>query len=253
MIFDTHAHYDDEAFDDDRYEVIEKAHESGVGLIMNACADMDGLKSGAELAAKYPYVYISAGVHPQEVGGMTESDIDIIKKAAENEKVKAIGEIGLDYYYENAPRDIQKKWFLRQTELAQELSLPVMIHDRDAHRDTMEILHYAKNEGGVFHCFSGSVEMAREALNMDMYIAIGGSVTFKNSKTPKEVAAYVPSDRLVIETDSPYLTPVPFRGKRNNSSYLRYVVEMLASLRGTDAEEIERITYENGKRLFGID
>lgn len=253
MIFDTHAHYDDEAYDDDRDALIEELRAGGVGLIMNACADIGGLKSGAELAKKYPYIYLSAGVHPQDAANMVESDLELIRQAAKNPKTRAIGEIGLDYHYDNTDREIQKKWFLKQAELAKELSLPVMIHDRDAHKDTMEILRYIKNEGGVFHCFSGSVEMAREALDMDMYIAIGGSVTFKNAKTPKEVAAYVPSDRLVIETDSPYLTPTPHRGKRNNSLYLRFVIDTIAELRGEKPEEIERITYENGKRLFNIE
>lgn len=253
MIFDTHAHYDDDAFDEDRFSLIEDMHKEGVMLIMNACTDIEGLKSGRILAEKYPFVYMSAGVHPHDVGNLCESDMEIIKKAVEYEKVKSIGEIGLDYYYDNSPRDVQKKWFLRQVELAKEVNLPVMIHDRDAHKDTLDILHYAKNEGGVFHCFSGSVEMAREVLDMDMYIAIGGSVTFKNAKMPRAVVEYVPLDKLVIETDSPYLTPVPNRGKRNCSIYLKYVIETIAEIKGLSPEEIEKITYENGKRLFNIE
>ncbi|MCH5185083.1 MAG: TatD family hydrolase [Oscillospiraceae bacterium] len=252
MIFDTHAHYDDSAFDEDRDDILKQIHAGGVELVMNACADIAGLKTGADLAEKYPFVYISAGVHPHDVSNMTEEDIELIRKAAANKKVRSIGEIGLDYYYDNSPRELQKKWFLRQTELARELSLPVMIHDRDAHRDTIDILRHAKNEGGVFHCFSGSKETAREALDMDMYIAIGGSVTFKNSKMPKEIAAYIPLDRMVVETDSPYLTPVPHRGKRNYSLYLKYVTETIAQIRGISADEVERATFENGRRLFGI-
>lgn len=252
MIFDTHAHYDDEAFDEDRDAVLSGLAKEGVGLVLNACANINDLKTGAALAEKYDFIYLSAGVHPQEVADMNEESVSLIKQAAQNPRVRAIGEIGLDYHYDDTPKDIQKKWFSRQVELAQELNLPVMIHDREAHRDTLDILHALKNTGGVFHCFSGSVEMAREVLDMDMYIAIGGSLTFKNAKTPKEVAAYVPLDRLVIETDSPYLAPVPFRGKRNYSAYLSYVVDMLAEIRGMSREEIERVTFENGKKLFGI-
>lgn len=252
MIFDTHAHYDDEAFDEDRDTVLSGLAGEGVGLVLNACASMDDLKTGAFLSEKYDFIYLSAGVHPQEVSDMNEECISLIRQAAKNPRVRAIGEIGLDYHYDDTPKDLQKKWFTRQVELAQELNLPVMIHDREAHRDTLDILHALKNTGGVFHCFSGSVEMAREVLDMDMYIAIGGSLTFKNAKTPKEVAAYVPLDRLVIETDSPYLAPVPFRGKRNYSAYLKYVVAVLAEIRGMSTEEIERVTFENGKKLFGI-
>lgn len=252
MIFDTHAHYDDEAFDDDRDEVLKGLADRGVGLVMNACAGIDDLKTGAALAEKYDFIYLSAGVHPENVSEMSERSIELLKKAAENSRVRAVGEIGLDYHYDDISKDLQKKWFSRQVELAQELNLPVMIHDREAHKDTLDILHALKNEGGVFHCFSGSCEMAREVLDMDMYIAIGGSVTFKNAKMPKEVAAYIPLEKMVIETDSPYLAPTPFRGKRNCSAYLKYVAEMIAQLRGITPEEVERATYENGKRLFNI-
>jgi len=253
LIFDTHAHYDDEAFDGDRDELLSSLPEGGVGLVMNACTNKESLKTGIALAEKYPFVYTSAGFHPQDLDGLKNSDLELIEQATKNPKVRSIGEIGLDYYYDNSPRDVQKDWFFKQTELALRLRLPVMIHDRDAHKDTLDILHYAKNEGGVFHCFSGSREMAREVLDMDMYIAIGGSVTFKNAKMPKEVAKYIPLNRLVIETDSPYLTPTPFRGKRNNSLYLKYVIEEIAALRGITAEEVERAAYENGMRLFNIE
>ena len=254
MLFDSHAHYDDEHFDEDRDELLMGMKDNNVGYIMNSCSSISDIPKIFELAEKYPFIYLSVGIHPHEVTGTTEKDMDILKKACENPKVKAIGEIGLDYYYDNSPRDLQKKWFARQIELAEEMSLPIAIHDRDAHGDTMDILRSfdMKSIGGEFHCFAGSREMAREVLDMGMYIAFGGSLTFKKSIRPKEVAAYVPLDRILIETDCPYLTPEPNRGKRNNSAYMKYVVQMIADIKGISPEEVEAATEENAKKCFRI-
>lgn len=255
MLFDSHAHYNDEKFDDDRDELLSSMPENNVGLIMNSCSSLDEVPLIFDICKKYPFVYASVGIHPHEVESMTEDDIITLKEYAKNPKVKAIGEIGLDYYYDFSPRDIQKKWFARQVELAKELNMPVIIHDRNAHKDCMDILRACNvsEAGGVFHCYAGSVEMAREILDWGMYIAFGGTLTFKNSVRPVEVAKYVPLDRIAIETDSPYLTPVPHRGKRNSSLYIHYVAEKLAEIRGMSAEEIENITYENAKRCFKME
>lgn len=255
MLFDSHAHYNDEKFDADRDELLSSMPENNVGLIMNSCSSLDEVPLIFDICKKYPFVYASVGIHPHEVENMTEEDIITIKEYAKNPKVKAIGEIGLDYYYDFSPRDIQKKWFARQVELAKELNMPVIIHDRDAHKDCMDILRACNvsETGGVFHCYAGSVETAREILDWGMYIAFGGTLTFKNSVRPVELARYVPLDRIVIETDSPYLTPVPHRGKRNSSLYIHYVAEKLAEIRGMSAEEIENITYENAKRCFKME
>ena len=255
MLFDSHAHYNDEKFDGDRDTLLASMPENNVGLIMNSCSSLDEVPLIFDICEKYPFVYASVGVHPHEVENMTEDDITTLKEYAKNPKVRAIGEIGLDYYYDFSPRDVQKKWFARQVEAAKELNMPVIIHDRDAHKDCMDILRACNvsETGGVFHCYAGSVETAKEILGWGMYIAFGGSLTFKNSVRPVEVARYVPLDRIVIETDSPYLTPVPHRGKRNSSLYIHYVAEKLAEIRGMSAEEIENITYENAKRCFKME
>lgn len=255
MLFDSHAHYDDERFSQDRFGLLDSMRENNVGYIMNSCSSLDDIEKITVLSEKYPFLYISVGVHPHEVADLKEEDMDILKNACKNPKVRAIGEIGLDYYYDNSPRELQRKWFRRQTELAREVGLPIVIHDRDAHADTMDILRSTdiSEIGGEFHCYAGSVEMAREILDWGMYIAFGGSLTFKNSHRPKEVAKYVPLDRILIETDCPYLTPEPHRGKRNSSLYLKYVVQALADIKGLAAEEVERATAENAKRLFGIE
>lgn len=255
MLFDSHAHFDDERFSPDRDELLIKMKENNVGCIMNSCSAISDLDNLFLLAEKYPFIYLSAGVHPHEVSDMCEDDIEKLKKACSNERVKAIGEIGLDYYYDNSPRETQRFWFRRQVELAKELKMPIVIHDRDAHKDTMDILRECdiRDIGGEFHCYAGSVEMAKEILSWGMYIAFGGSLTFKNAKTPKEVAKYAPLDRILIETDCPYLTPEPHRGKRNDSTYLKYVVKTLSEIKGVSEEEIENITFENAKKCFKID
>ncbi len=254
MLFDSHAHYNDERFEDDMDEILSSMPENNVGLILNSCSEIAEIPDILKICAKYPFVYASVGVHPHETDGLTERDMDTLKEYAKHSKVKAIGEIGLDYFYDFSARDAQKKWFARQVDLAKELKMPIVIHDRDAHKDCMDILreHNVKEVGGVFHCYAGSVEMAKEILDWGMYIAFGGSLTFKKSVKPKEVAAYVPLDRIVIETDSPYLTPEPHRGKRNSSLYIHYVAEKLAEIKGISVDEVENATFENAKRLFGI-
>jgi len=255
VLFDSHAHYDDDRFEADRHELLMSMKEKNVGAVMNSCSSLSNLPALFELAKKYPFIYLSAGIHPHEVSELSESDMDCLKEALKNPKVKAIGEIGLDYFYDNSPRDLQKKWFRRQVELAKETKMPIVIHDRDAHADTMDILRDCgvKDIGGEFHCYAGSVEMAREILDWGMYIAFGGSLTFKKSVRPKEVAKYVPLDRILIETDAPYLTPEPYRGRRNDSSYMEHVVKMLAEIKGVSVEEIENITFENAKKCFRIE
>ena len=253
-IFDTHAHYDDEDFDADRYELLESMKEHGVGTIVNIGASMRSCKTTLALAEKYPFVYGALGVHPSDCGTMTEEDIQWIKANAVNEKIVAIGEIGLDYYWDNVERDVQKKWFVRQLEIAKETGLPVIIHSRDAAQDTLEIMkaEHKDTTGGVIHCFSYGVEMAREYLNMDYFIGVGGVLTFKNGKKLKEVVEYAPMDKLVLETDCPYLAPVPYRGKRNSSLYLTHVVEEMAAIKGMSVEDVIRVTAENAKRLYRL-
>ena len=255
MLFDSHAHYNDERFDRDREAVLDAMPENNVGYILNACAALSEMDCILDITKKYPFVYASVGVHPHEVENMTEADMDKILTYAKLDKVRAIGEIGLDYYYDNSPRDLQKHWFARQVDLARETSLPVIIHDRDAHQDTMDILraHQIWDTGGIFHCYAGSVEMAREALDWGMYIAFGGTLTFKKSVRPIEVARYVPLDRIVLETDCPYLTPEPKRGQRNSSLFIHFVAEKLAQIKGIPVEEVECVTCENAKHIFGIE
>ncbi|MBS7298446.1 MAG: TatD family hydrolase [Eubacteriales bacterium] len=254
MLFDSHAHYDDARFDADRFDVLDKMPQNNVGLIMNACAAMSDIDRIIEMCNRYDFMYGSVGVHPSDCEGLTEADMERLKKESEHEKIKAIGEIGLDYYYDDVPRDVQKKWFARQIELAKEVKMPIVVHDRDAHQDTVDIMRSssAKDVGGVLHCFSGSCDMARDILDMGFYIAFGGTLTFKNARRAVEAAEYVPIDRILIETDSPYLAPVPERGKRNDSTLVKYVAEKLAEIKGIDAAEVERITFENAKKLFNI-
>ena len=253
-IFDTHAHYDDEDFDGDRYELLESMKDNGIGTVVNIAATTRSCKTTLELAEKYPFVYGTLGVHPSDCGDMTDADLAWIRDHAAHEKIVAIGEIGLDYYWDNVERDVQKQWFLKQLDVAKETGLPVVIHSREAAQDTLEIIKSEHNgtTGGVIHCFSYGVEMAREYLNMGYYIGVGGVLTFKNGKKLKEVVEYAPMDRLVLETDSPYLAPVPYRGKRNSSLYLPHVVEAMAEIKGMTPEEVIRATTENAKRLYRL-
>ncbi len=250
-IFDTHAHYDDKAFDSDREELLGGMAAAGVSRIVNAAASLSSTETTAQLAAQYPFVYGTAGVHPDEVGELNEETFAWLARAAGGEKVVAIGEIGLDYYWDKEGREEQKRWFVRQLELARALRLPVVVHSREAAQDTLTII---KSEAADLccdiHCFSYGVEMAREYLDRGHYLGVGGVVTFKNAKKLKEVVAYMPLDRLLLETDCPYLAPVPHRGKRNGSQYLPYVAEAIAVIKGISPEQVIGQTYENAMRFF---
>lgn len=250
-IFDTHAHYDDDAFDEDRDELFIAMHENNVEYIINQGINVKTSKFAISLAEKYPYVYAAVGIHPEDVSSL--DDINEIKKLATHKKVVAIGEIGLDYHYDNTNKELQQKYFKNQLELANEMNLPVVIHDRDAHKDTLDTLKSIKiNNAGVVHCFSGSVEMAKELIKLGYYLGFDGPITFKNAKTALEVLEYIPLDRILIETDAPYLTPTPFRGKRNNSMYLVHVINKIAEIKNLPPEEISNITMNNAKTLFKI-
>lgn len=254
-IFDTHAHYDDEAFDGDREQLIESLGVHGIGAVVNVGASMASCRTTLALTEKYPFFYGALGVHPNETARLTEEDMEWIKRESGREKIVAIGEIGLDYYWDEPEREIQKRWFVRQLALAKETGLPVIIHSRDAARDTLDIMkaEHGGATGGVIHCFSYGVETAREYLNMGYFIGIGGVLTFKNAKKLKEVAEYAPMDRIVLETDCPYLAPVPHRGKRNSSLNLLYVVEAIAKIKKMEPEEVIRVTSENAKKLYRLD
>ena len=253
MLFDTHAHYDDESFDADRDAVLTALPEQGVGLILNPGCDVESSRKAVQYAAAYPHVYAAVGIHPENCGGYTAGDLAALKKLAQQPGVAAIGEIGLDYYWaENPPRELQQQVLRDQLALARELALPVIIHDREAHADTLAIIREFPGITGGFHCFSGSPEMAQELLKLGWYLGFDGPVTYKNARRAPEVAAVTPLDRMLIETDSPYMTPVPYRGKRNDSGYVHLVAEKLAEWKGVTPEEMARITTENGKRLFRI-
>ena len=254
MIFDTHAHYDDDAFDEDRDELLSGMAAKNVEYIVNVGASMASSERSVKLAEKYPFVYAAVGVHPDEVGELDEEKFAKLREWTKHEKVKAVGEIGLDYYWDKEGHDLQKHWFMRQMELAYEANLPMIVHSREAAKDTLDMVIAAKplNLSGIIHCYSYSVEQAREYLNMGYYIGIGGVLTFKNAKKLKEVAEYAPLSQIVLETDCPYLAPTPFRGKRNDSSKIAYVVEELAAIKQIPVEEVLRITNENGKKLYHI-
>ena len=253
MIFDTHAHYDDEAFDTDRSALLAAMPAQGVGLILDPGCDMDSSRRAMELARQFPHVYAAVGWHPENCAAYTEESLNTLRMWAQEYKVAAIGEIGLDYHWEeNPPRAFQQKVFRDQLTLAQELNMPVIVHDRDAHADSLAIVQEFPDVRGVFHCFSGSVEMARELLKRGWYLGFDGPVTYKNARKTVEVALMCPIDRMLLETDSPYMAPVPVRGTRNDSRNIRYIAEELAELCGMSADELIRLTSENGKRLFGI-
>lgn len=252
MIFDTHAHYDDDAFDEDREELLGSMQANGVGKIVNIGASLNSCKQTIELMQKYDFVYGAIGVHPNEVEELSEESFAQLKEWCKSEKCVAVGEIGLDYYYDEPTPEIQKKWFIRQLNLAREISKPVVIHSRDAAKDTIDIMkeQHAEEIGGVVHCFSYTKETAKIMLDMGFYIGIGGVLTFKNGVKLKEAADFIPMDRIVLETDCPYLAPVPFRGKRNSSLYLPYVVSVLAEIKSISEEEVRRITWENAHRMY---
>lgn len=252
MYFDTHTHLDDARFADDRAEVIQKVRDAGVTLAVNIGADMKSSETSVALAEQYDFIYASVGVHPEDVMHLTEADMDRLAELAQHNKVVAIGEIGLDYHYDDVPKELQKKWFLRQIQLAQKLELPYIVHDREAHGDVLEIIRESGYFRGVMHCYSGSAEMAQELLKLGFYISFAGPVTFKNGKKAQEAAKQIPIERILIETDSPYLTPEPYRGQRNDSSMVQFVARKIAELKGITAAEAARITMENGKRFFNI-
>ena len=254
MLIDSHAHLDDNRFDADRDRLIKSLKESGIDLIINPGSDLQTSIKAVSLAEQYENIYAAVGVHPHSAKEMDDSTIEILKSFTNRDKVVAVGEIGLDYHYDNSPRDIQRKRFVEQLDLAKEVDLPVIIHTRDAAQDTFDILKNAQDGSleGVLHCYSGSVEMAREYIKLGFYISLAGPVTFKNSIVLREVAKDLPLDNLLIETDSPYLTPEPYRGKRNEPIYVRYVAGTIAEARGLEFEEIAKITAENTKRLFKI-
>ena len=252
MYFDSHAHYDDERFDEDRDELIEGLKMQGVSYVVNVAADMKSCHTSLELAHKYDFIYSSVGVHPHDVKDMTNQDMDEMRQLAKDEKVVAIGEIGLDYYYDNSPREEQRIWFRKQLEMAKELDLPVIIHSREASEETFNIIMESGVKEGVIHCFSGSLELAREYVKNGFYIGVGGSLTFKNAKKTVRVVEGIDLSHIVIETDCPYLTPVPHRGERNDSSYLKFVVEKIAEIKGISAEEVAKVTFENAKKIYRI-
>ncbi len=252
-MIDVHAHMNDARFDEDRAEILKEIKEAGVARLINSGCCLSSCKDTLKLAEENDYIYAAIGIHPQEADELEqggEAAWAELKEMLSHPKVVALGEIGLDYYYENSPRAVQKKWFDAQLSLAEELDLPVVIHTRDAMQDTLEILRNHPHNRGIFHCYSGSVESLREILKMGWSISLGGVVTFKNARVAKEVAAEVPLDRLMLETDSPYLAPEPNRGKRNSALNLPYVAKMIAELKGVTPAEIERITDENAMKMF---
>lgn len=254
MLIDSHVHLDDIKFDGDRHILIENFKNNNIELVINIGADLKSSVASVDLANKYPNIYAAIGVHPHSAKEVNTMVMEQLKELALNEKVIAIGEIGLDYYYDNSPRDIQRKWFIEQLKLAKELDLPVIIHTRDAMGETFDILKNNQNGNvrGVLHCYSGSPEMALEYIKMGFYISLGGPVTFKNARLVREVAEAVPLDKLLIETDCPYLTPEPYRGKRNEPVYVKYVAEKIAEVKKISYDELVKATNRNTKKLFGI-
>lgn len=253
MIFETHAHYDDEQFDADRDELLSSLADGGVGLVVNPSVTAENAKKVLAMAEQYPFFYAAVGVHPENCANYDENELAALRELAQHPKCVAIGEIGLDYYWEeNPPREFQQRVFREQMALARELNLPVIVHDREAHADSLTIVKEFPEVKGVFHCYSGSAEMAKELLKLGWMISFTGVVTYKNARKTVEAAEVVPLDRLMIETDAPYMSPVPKRGTRNDSRNLIYIAEKLAEIKGISTEEMIRITEENAKRFFGI-
>jgi len=254
MLFDSHAHLDSSRFDDDRDGIIKEAKEKGLQYIINPGADLNTSIEAVNLAEKYDMIYAAVGVHPHDVKDIDEDTLTIIKSLTTRNKVVAIGEIGLDFYYDHSPREEQRKWFKRQIELAQEVKLPIIIHDRDAHGEVFDILkEYNVGEFGcVMHCYSGSLELAKEYIKRGIYISLAGPVTFKNASKTYEVAKEIPLEWLLVETDSPYLTPVPYRGHRNQPAYVQYVAQKIAEAKGISFEKVAEQTNENARRLFNL-
>lgn len=256
MIFETHAHYDDESFDEDREQLLCSLPEQGIGKVINVGASIETTKTTLALAAKYDFIYAAVGVHPSDIDGLNEETYAWLKRQATLPKTVAIGEIGLDYYWDKEPevQKAQRYWFKRQLELARETKLPVIIHSRDAAADTMEVMRdaHAEEIPGVIHCYSYSKEMAQEFIRMGYYIGVGGVVTFKNAKKLKETVESIPLERILLETDCPYMAPEPYRATRNNSSNIPYVIAKIAELKGITVEEVEHVTEQNARKLFSL-
>lgn len=254
MLFDTHAHLNDEAFQEDQAQLLQRLPEQGIGLVMNAGCSLESSREGIALANTHDYIYCAVGSHPDAADEVCDDVLEEYRKLCKlHSKVKAIGEIGLDYHYEDIPRDLQKKAFIAQMELARELDLPVIVHERDAHEAGMDIVRQFPTVKGVFHCYSGSAEMARQLVELGWYIGFTGVITFKNARRALETLAAIPLDRIVIETDCPYMSPEPFRGRRNDPSRVYRMAEKVAEVRGISPEEAAQITMENGKRLYRIE
>jgi len=251
MIFDSHAHYDDKRFTDDRDELLASMPQNGVCGIVNCATTLPACYRAINLAEQYDHVYAAVGFHPEDLEGVTDNDLEECRKLLAHRKVVAVGEIGLDYYWDSSPRPVQQEWFIKQMRMAKEADMPVIVHDRDAHEDTLKLLQQEQPKG-VLHAFSGSVEMAKDLLKLDMYIGLGGVVTFKNARKTVEVAEMLPLDRLLLETDAPYMAPVPFRGRRNDSTMIRFIAQRIAEIRGCDIDTVLTATEQNARRLFGI-
>ncbi|MDH2454693.1 TatD family hydrolase [Priestia megaterium] len=254
MLFDTHVHLNAEQYEDDLQEVINRALEKGVQNMVVVGFDEPTIKKAIQIAETYDFIYASVGWHPVDAVDMTDEHLAWIEELAQHPKVVALGEMGLDYHWDKSPKEVQKDVFRRQIRLARKVNLPIIIHNRDATEDVVTILkeEHVEEVGGIMHCFTGSIEVAKQCMDMNMYISFGGPVTFKNAKKPKEVATELPLDKLLIETDCPYLTPHPFRGKRNEPGYVSYVAEQIAELKGITYEELAAMTTANAKKLFGI-
>ncbi|WP_270182915.1 TatD family hydrolase [Alkalihalobacillus sp. CinArs1] len=254
MLFDTHTHLNVEQFSEDKKEVIDRAREAGVSKMIVVGFDHETITNAMKLVEEYDFLYAAVGWHPVDAVDMKEEDLAWIEKLAEHPKVVAIGEMGLDYHWDKSPHDIQKEVFRKQIQLAKKVKLPIIIHNREATRDVIDILKEedASEVGGIMHCFAGTVEEANECLDMNFYISLGGPVTFKNAKLPKEVAKEVPLERLLVETDCPFLAPHPYRGKRNEPSYVKLVAEQVADLKDMEYEDLAKVTFDNAIRLFGI-
>ena len=254
MIFESHAHYEDERFNEDRKELLDSFSSNGIGHVVNVSSSLETIDKTMELMKEYDFIYGTVGVHPEECAPLQESDMEHFKELCKEPKVVAIGEIGLDYYWNEPEPEIQKKWFIRQLQLAKEVKLPVIIHSRDAAKDTMDIMKqcHAEEIGGVVHCFSYSAEMAKEFIKMGFYIGVGGVVTFKNGKKLKEVVEQIPLERILLETDCPYMSPVPHRGERNSSLNIKYIAEEIARIKNVSYETVVSVTEENAKRMYQI-
>lgn len=255
MIFDSHAHYDDEQFEEDRDALLTDLKNRGVGCVVNVAAEPESIPRVIELTKQYDFIYGAAGIHPESVQELKDEDVHMIYDALKEDKIVAVGEIGLDYHRKGYDKELQKHWFQVQVDIAKEHRLPVIIHSREAAQDTLDFMKEwnAGENGGVIHCYAYGTELAREFINMGFYIGIGGVLTFSNAKRLKEAAAEIPLEKIVLETDCPYLAPEPFRGRRNNSAYIQYVADALAQIKGCPVEQVIRVTEDNAKKLYGLE